>query len=223
MSVSFDPKFIKFSTVSVSTLLDGLLAYWKLDEASGNVADSSGNGRTGVATDLTYSQAGKQGTAVTFNGTTSVIDVTDNPDLGSTTNAFTIAFWYKGTDIEGRIITAGCFRVYQGDGINSILLADGTNNIEFNFSVALNDNAWHFVVITFDGTNILAYDNNSNILTDTWAHTLGFWSDHLYMMNNGDVIYTAGTLDEVGFWNRAINSTERAALYNAGAGKTYPF
>jgi hypothetical protein len=39
-----------------------------------------------------------------------------------------------------------------------------------------------------------------------------------------DSIYTfTGSIDEVGFWNRALTSAERASIYNSGTGKAYPF
>lgn len=50
-------------------LLTGLLAYWKLDEASGNLTDYSGNGRTMTRNSsygVNFSQTGKINTALGF-------------------------------------------------------------------------------------------------------------------------------------------------------------
>jgi hypothetical protein len=34
---------------------------------------------------------------------------------------------------------------------------------------------------------------------------------------------TSGMVDEIGYWERDLSSSEVTTLYNAGAGLTYPF
>ena len=68
-----------------STLLNGLVSYWKLDEFSGAVIDSVGL-NNGINNGATQGASGKIGTAYSFNGTTDYINIdTAVDDLSSTT------------------------------------------------------------------------------------------------------------------------------------------
>jgi len=70
--------------------------YAKLDEASGNIYDYSSNQFVGTATDLTYSQTGKFGTACSFNGTSSRVVFADTTNLGEVGD-HTYMVWTKST------------------------------------------------------------------------------------------------------------------------------
>ena len=69
----------------------GPVAFWHFDEPSGasTVADSSGNGNTGIVHGATTGVPGKVHNALYFNGTNSWVDI---PDL-SITGDFSIGFW----------------------------------------------------------------------------------------------------------------------------------
>ncbi len=233
MSASFDPKFIKFSKVTGSSLLSGLRLWYNCNESSGNITDSSGNGYTGVATALTYGQAGKVGNSLYFNGTSSKVIVgSGGSGFPTFTTGFSISFWIKtnwATDnCKWLSCTDGTYGLqgfyYTGGGV-SLELRDGTNNVEFGLSTAIGDNAWHHIVFTFDGTNINGYVDGSNALTNTWAHTLAFTNvqELDFMFSGYDTQWVQGNLDMVGLWNRALTSDERTTLYNSGNGTTYPF
>ena len=73
---------------------NALVGYWKMDEASGNCADSSGHGWTGVPTSgMSYAQSGVIGTSINGNG--SRIATTYS---GAANPNFSVSFWVKGTD-----------------------------------------------------------------------------------------------------------------------------
>jgi len=57
-----------------TSLSDGLVGYWKMDEASGNVLDASGNGNTGTPTGTTVI-AGQYGNGRSFNGSSDYVSV----------------------------------------------------------------------------------------------------------------------------------------------------
>src|SRR4051812_1879497 len=70
----------------------GLVAAYSFDEGAGTtVADASGKANTGTLTSATWS-AGKFGSAVSFNGSTSWITVNHSTSL-SLTNAMTLEAW----------------------------------------------------------------------------------------------------------------------------------
>src|SRR5262249_37897709 len=69
-----------------------LLAWWKLDEASGtHFADSSGNGHDGTLSGAAAFAAGIAGGAATFSG--GLGDVPTAPSLDFGTSDFTVAGW----------------------------------------------------------------------------------------------------------------------------------
>jgi hypothetical protein len=43
---------------------------------------------------------------------------------------------------------------------------------------------------------------------------------HTYI---GNFLYGNNAIDELGIWNRALTGAEITALYNGGAGRSYPF
>ncbi|MBU0661180.1 hypothetical protein KKG22_03295 [Patescibacteria group bacterium] len=65
-----------------------------LDEASGNVLDTSGNGNDGVATGLSYEISGRYDTAVRLEGGSDAITIADNASL-DISDDITIEMWIK--------------------------------------------------------------------------------------------------------------------------------
>jgi hypothetical protein len=200
-----------------SSLLTGLLCYYKFDEASGNLVDASGQGRTGTPTGITYAQAGKIGTAISFNGTTSNISVSSFPQP---VNALTISFWIKTTDATDDkpllYLSDGThgIKVLYYTGQFSLNLLDGTYDNEFITTGTYNDNTFHNVIFVWDGTNVTGYVDNVVKISGTWVHTLDYGSTSVmvFMSTFYGVKYLGGILDEFGIWNRGITSGERITL-----------
>jgi hypothetical protein len=79
------------------SLSDGLVGYWKMDEASWNgtadeVVDSSGSGNDGVRAGDATTAAGKFGNGGTFDGTGDYVDAND---YNFTSSDFTLSLWFK--------------------------------------------------------------------------------------------------------------------------------
>jgi hypothetical protein len=208
------------ASAPTSSLLTGLQAYYKFNESSGNIIDYSGNGKTGVPTNLTYGQTGKISTAGSFNGTSSVVTVSNFPQG---TSGLTISFWLKtSSTAEGTLVqcyntgtnVAGYWIQYYS-GYFTIMLGNGTTTSnEIGITGSYNDNAWHNFIFTYDGTNLLAYVDNVNKLTTTFSGGINYTgvTDLSFMATDYGTGFVGGLLDEVGFWNRTITSTERATL-----------
>ena len=89
----------------------------------------------------------------------------------------------------------------------------------------LNTGTWYHLVITYDGTNVRAYVNGT--LLGSPGAASGNGNDGA---NNRSEIGTGaadnlthladGSIDEVGFWNKALSAQEMTDLYNGGAGQT---
>jgi len=100
-----------------------------------------------------------------------------------------------------------------------------TNHLGFRTTSAFSSTtSFYHVVITLDGTGTVAgshiWVNNSDQALTTLFNNLSAsttTSDSLFV---GQVVgfgYLAGYIDEVSFWDKALNSSEVAAIYNGAA------
>lgn len=225
-------------------LTDNLIAYWKLDESSGNAADATGNGHT-----LTNNGTLTYGPAVINNG---AITSTTGPKYLSAVDAglqissgdISIQAWAKTTATAAAIVQ----RRYTtgGDWINYTLYFDGSKFSWYETSNTTGDYGQWQSTATLATLGL----NNGNFHHIVFVATFGNNASHLLYVDGvnqggsfvlstsktginqvsarfgiGDP-FTAtfdGTVDEVGLWNRILSSSEVTSLYNGGAGLAYPF
>ena len=85
-------------------LLDGLVGYWPLDEATGQTAsDTSGNGNhaTLAGKGLTWKpKGGKSGGALEFDGGGSAAKDDKGADYINGLSAFTVSVWVKSAEVN---------------------------------------------------------------------------------------------------------------------------
>lgn len=207
-----------------STLLNGLVSYYKLDESAGSsswvdqlvYANLTASGTVGSA-------AGIQGTAaVTTSGFLQA--ASGKLDFKSTDN-FTIAVWVYPTSIVGSSQVISKNLAYR--------LAMKFDGSTWNFSNAFNTpvsagtptaNAWQLIVVWQDVTagtfNISV--NNGTPVSATHA-VLNEAADVFNFGNRAEAdLPLIGRLDETGIWSRVLTAGERTILYNSGLGVTYP-
>lgn len=233
-------------------LLTNLVAYWKMDEASGTRADATLRGN-----DLTDNNTVTSATGIINNGGiyTSVnsewLSLADNTDLAPG-SAFSISFWYlwATSAVSGMInkddyLTDRSWLI-EGDS------GPTTSDIKFYFATSINDpavhygvtssiileNTWTHIVWVYDGsqstdaTRLKCYINASlQTLTFSGSAVPASLVDNTSELSIGRRLvsgagfrYLNGGVDEVGLWKgRALSGASVAVLYNSGAGLAYPF
>jgi len=230
------------TAIAATTLATGLLAYWDLEEATGNRLDAVGTNHlvpTGTTAQVS-SAAGKIGSALAMNGTAGTyLSVADNATLSAGANtSFTLACWVYLASTASPMGLVG-----KGSA------AVSTNNVEY--LLWFYNDAWNFAVGS--GASFVLLASPTPPVAGAWTLLIG-WYDHVadiqyLQVNNGtpaQVANTAGSYDstlpfEVGrtvgfatqslngridmpcFWKRVLTAQERADLWNNGNGIAYPF
>ena len=213
--------------------------YAKLDENQGLVAlDSSGNSRHGAlrnAWEVTGWQPGKIGSGLEGNNN-GWVDF--NNILGyEYTAPFSLEFWIKFTStISQTIISkqegAGNFTGY-GINVNNgyirvVIRANASEILSIETNTAKNDNIWHHVVMTYDGSNTLAglklyvdnVEDNGVIANLPMSSSILTTNDFQISGRGGsNILMVAGTVvDEVVVYQRELTPAEVAFRWNIGNG-----
>lgn len=222
-----------------STLLNKLVAYWKLEEASGARLDSAG--ANSLTDNNTVTQnPGKRGNAAQFTKANSeYLSIASNSALQMGTGVrCSIAGWiYADADM-----TAQHFIFTKDDTVNNreyglyvltnnpafYASSDGTVSglLAVNSAVTISVSTWYFVVGWYDGINLSIQVNNGAIATAAYTGNIfgGTATALIGAVSTGTPsLYWGGRIDELGIWKRVLTAQERAYLYSTGNGRTYPF
>lgn len=228
------------------TLKADAVAYWKLDEASGNRADATGHGNTAVPVSDVGSRAGHiNALAASFPGAADYLIVANGAQFDFGNSDFTLAGWVlldvvfqaDNEIIAKRNSTTGDleFDVYSAG--NEPPLQPGEQAFQFDFAgvgqyypyvacSSLTPNAigvWYFVLASFDASAHLMSIRINNGTADTADSTVDnvVESGSLYIGGNNPNPFKAlnGAMEEWGIWHRLLTSDEQDYLYNSGAGR----
>lgn len=234
---------LTFSSVQFShaALTTNLVGYYKLDESSGNPADSSGNSRTLTNNNSVSFVAAKINNGADFGSANTSKYFSRADSFGNTGGALSISTWIKlSTAIGGATrydivflqnnttdISYGIW--YEPNGGTPLVrfLRTRINVIDQSVATAqtLTVGTWYHLVLTYDGTTVTGYINGISI--GTIAASGNGSGTNLDNFAIGAAIgsgnYVKGVMDEVGVWTRALSSTEVSQLYNSGSGFSYPF
>lgn len=224
----------------ISTLGTGLYAVYK---AESNANDSLGTYNGTARGGLTYI-TGKNGNCFVPNGTDAYVELPNNA-LNSLGQTFSIALWVNPSSVvNGNKTLVSTYNNNAGldygfeldlatDGTQLFLGLFGTSTVILSSSIgALTRNAWNLVLLErVAGTSTKIYVNNSVVASNASAVDTRYYSTMYASI--GALKYGASSVsqylgsnynyDEVMFWSRALTTQEKTELYNAGAGKFYPY
>ena len=231
------------ASTAKSTLCDGLIAYWPLDETSGLTYSEDINGHDGYmgTTDISTKYiAGKLGYALQnmpYNLGGCITDPCTQGIQGTT--AETIAFWIQtpSTTVTNGLLIANTDGFWYGGGGGWSIWIGYQGGYKIFFSVAgyenwcasapqsvLAGNVWHLVVCDFNvAASPMAKIYVDNVAADNWN------SDSVITALPETVevgifpwIYDSGhpdvAVDEIVVWNRALSVADINDLWNDGNG-----
>ena len=229
-------------SAAAGSLLANLSSYWKLDEAASSTRnDSAGTNHLtdhgGVGQD-----SGKLSQAATFDGSTKWLSATSAASLQTGDISFALAGWIYASplpSVAAHIYTIASKSV-NATSVEYVAYVDTDDKLKmqvWNGPLTLNDTiistgtissaTWtHFVVqrnkdsgfleMWIDGTAqgpVAISIAPTAAAGDLEVGRYGFTGDRHF----------GGRLDGLAFWKKKLETSDVAALYNAGSGLDYPF
>lgn len=221
----------------LKSTLSNVYAYYKLEENTGQtVLDSSGNNRNGTPINNPTSVSGKLNNCLSFDGNNYIT-------LGNTSNfertdSFSIECWIKTVsgDVEFIITNQessgdnkGWALVLEYGKIRFQLIGSSTNGngilVKTNAS-NFNDNNWHHVVVTYNGTSssngIKIYVDNTlqstNVLLNSLSQSIVSSIDTQISGRDGNSLTYNGLIDNIVIYDKVLTLTDISNRYNNGDG-----
>lgn len=215
------------------TLSTGLVHYYKFD-TDANDSVGTNHGTVSGAT-LTTGSGGKINEAYDYDG---VNDRTVINDVFVTTNTSSWFGWVNldalgwqalvvnGTRSSDRswefVLAAGKLRYALATAGGSWAWVEDTVS-----ATLLTANTWHHVGFTRNGTTLTIYVDGSSVSTSTIAGSASSSvartpsNGKCTFANDQGTFWGDGTIDESGFWDKELTSSEVTDLYNGGSGLPY--
>jgi Concanavalin A-like lectin/glucanases superfamily/Bacterial Ig domain len=217
-------------TVSNTVAAAGPVAAYSFNQGSGTTAaDISGNGLTGTLAGATWTTSGHHGDALSFNGTTSYVDL-GNPALLNGTGSMTWAAWVYATGNppdDGQIIA-------KADGSSGWQLKTSPDTGPETFGVKVSGsttsaqrysktvralNQWYHVTGVYNATTrtLDIYVNgvlDDGVLLGTIPSSQAVANLNVNIARRSGGFYFKGVIDDVRIYNRALSQTEIQAIMN---------
>ena len=206
----------------------GLVAWYPFD---GNASDISGNGNHGTVNgaSLDTDRHGMTGQAYSFDGVNDFIEVQNSNEL-KFLDQYSILVWVKApnfqrrynhiiTKMAGSISSFEIYGGYQSGGTGLTLVHNrslASNHMQYSSS--LPDNAWHHFGLTYANGILKRFDDGVSSASYTGWPKVEPQESSLYI-GRGTISTSAGTefmqgyIDDVRIYNRALSTSEVAALY----------
>lgn len=218
-------------------LSTNLVAYYALDESSGNAIDSLGSNDL-TDNNTVGSGTGKVSGARHFTKASSqYFNHADNATLSVGDIDWSIIAWFN-QDSTGRMMIASkdtgssgewylyinnsnlaVFEVYGASGF-----ASGTS-LQASTQGVLSTATWYMAAAVHDSINNQLLLSINAGTQDTAAHTAGILdgTGDFRIANDSFAEPFDGLIDEVGIWKRTLSTTEISDLYNSGSGRNYAY
>ncbi len=196
----------------------GLVAAYSFDEGSGTtVSDSSGNGNTGTISGTTWTSSGKYNGALTFDGTSSRVNISNSASLQLTTG-MTLEAWVNPTTVtsawrdvmmkgkDNYYLEATSSKSSKPVGGGKI---GGTTNVNAVGTAPLPTNTFTYLAAAYDGSAIRLFVNGTQVSSTPATGTILTSTSPLQIGSDSNFgQYFSGTIDEIRVYNTALTQPQ---------------
>ncbi len=219
---------------------DSLVLMYNFDNVSAigenttNAVDVSAQGNNGTLTNnAVWNVSGKYNGAVGFDGDNDYVRIEDDPSLQITEN-ITLMIWVYVDDYDnfngliskskGANPAPYDFYLVQTTGIPRFFMGNGNigQSDEFDGTTAPGLGAWHHLVVTRTGTDVVHYLDGVINGVDAGFSPVSTADDgdEVYIGNRQDLVTDFdGLIDEVRVWNKVLSATEINQSYMSNLNK----
>lgn len=158
------------------------------------------------------------GNMLTFDGSNDYVSIPHHSSYDPGANGLSLSFYTKSSAAaEGSIL------ITNGTHLSWYLQVSGTKLYAYfsalstaitSNAVVINDNTWHHVVVTWNGTKFQLYVDGVLDTTQSPTGTANGSSNPLRIGSLVDTQYFAGNIADVRVFNRGLSGTEANRLYN---------
>jgi len=204
----------------------GAVLHLKFDEGYGASAkDSSGQGNNGTITGADWTNEGKFNKALSFNGTSDYVQMSDSGSLDIDDGDLSLSVWIKPSSVSGErgIIGIGSsyhqkvFLEVKDGSLDSTLNANWDSRLTAG---TIQNDMWHHVVgvvkkIDSSNSTVILYVNSEEVGRSDIGEILDSTGDMRIGFRGGSYFFS-GLIDEVKIYNYALTEEEIKQEYNQG-------
>lgn len=206
------------------------VALYHMNEASGNIADTSGNSRTATASgSINYLTPGIYGTSIYFPGDGAHLEVASNALFDLETEMTLEAWFYLNQSPTS--FGDDMYMISRYDSTGFSLVADsnaGSDYVGFYLgngsltkllsSTTLSAQTWYHVVATYNGSNMSIYLDGKldNSLATGDVYTSEAVDVYIGSQNDFGEFPYYGLMDEVAIYSTALSAQETKEHYERG-------
>jgi hypothetical protein len=224
------------TSVTLSTLLTSLTAYWKFNESSGNAADVMG------LYDLTNNNvatfgAGKNGNCGDLGAGNTNKSFSKDSVFGMTyASPRSCGGWFKLHSLPLAVSPFSLFgSIFATNPGNYSCIFYKNNQDSYyyfaiggseEFRITLELEKWYHVLLTWDHVGNVAklYFNGDLVITDvSFASDYTAQTSRFSVGSFVNIWYPSAAFDEAGYWNKILTESEVNEYYNSSIGSFYPF
>ena len=225
----------KVNKPAVNSLTNGLVGYWTFDGGDTDWSTNTMVNRGSVGGTATFGNLstttspvpGKVGQGLTFDGTSTYVDLGNVASFKPTGN-FSTSFWYKGLKGSTETFLSGSPQVLSNFWYidnSQVLFCGGTTCATSTAKAHTlpNDNEWHHLVAVLNRTpnpdTLTVYIDgvSQGTVTGTADGGSSYGSSaRIGAPTWNNVGYRQGPMDEVRIYNRALSAAEALQLYRMG-------
>lgn len=215
-------------SAQVNTLLAKTIAYWNLNESSGDRLDALFGIALVDGASVVTSTTGVAGDAAFFHNTGGLV-ATIPSSFDISTNKLSLSFAAKiaslGDADPGHgftLVDTGQFYIIV-DGSGVLSLVTGTTPLYATSAHSFPIGSWVSLIFQIDKANDIIAIKVNNFAVETFtgigAETIGAFGGSFSLGSWGDNL----EIDELGFYSDRLTLPEMALIYNSGSFTTYPF